>query len=1068
MWISKVELQNVKSYGDLEIVTFTQGVNAICGPNGAGKSTILQAIGFALFDALIYRNQSQFRREGCKQGHVAVTFIDVLDEREYQVVRPLGGGPPYINDPLTKKRVASGKIDVIDWLKDHLGVSPTTDLKTLFTDAVGIPQGMLATTFLETPGVRKSKFDPLLQVDEYEAVWEKLRDSIRYLENSRGIKEVEATRFRTRLGRLPELEEEQIDLTKQLAAVSSELQAASEELVFITAKKKKYDDLDYRIGELSGLLKQIGERTRGIDQRIDVAASELEEAKRALIVVESSRLGYSDFEEAQGRLSDLEMRRTERDGLVLKASEIERERALIEQRIDHNKRSLAAIQDSRLRIAELEPLAAEQVQAEIQLRAIEVQITRLEESRARFADERAVMERLQTNLVRVQEELDVRMQLTLRISDMEAIHQNCLEEIGQVDEKTSQIMADQDDYRQRSERASVQLAAHEHANQQLSEAEAELQELQIRRRDIDDQLELRTVLEDELGNSRSSLSENEQVLASLQATVAQITNSQEGLKEKIETLKRADEAECPVCQQPLTPEHVTDVTRGYEAELATLAQRMVVIADQRQDAHQIVTSSEGRIESIEHQLSRLPVPGRKAEIAEELAEKTGKVAKWRAETEQLANAPREVELINEQLDKYSDEIVQLKQRREKLENERKETEKQIRVFQERLASLATTERVKEIEDEIEKRELTITQVRETINELTDAPQRRDSLRTKLEDLDDPKQEIALLSARVEEQPRLLEALEEAEKKQILIIDAEKAIQVELDQFAGLDLALTEQNQTIESNRTHHERYLSNIQTAEKFSERKESVESLVQEKQIAQTEHVAANSDLEREQASYDPIKHEESVTQHASLIAQNAELNERHRGYDSQLVKVDVEIVALIEVKHQLDLTQSQIEELDGLLSAVSYLRNTIREAGPLITRRLVGVISEQANRMYGDIMADHSTGLSWELDYGITLEHKGEKRDFRQLSGGEQMAAALAVRLALLREMSGVRIAFFDEPTAHLDDARRENLAQQITKIRGFNQLFVISHDDTFERETHHVIRVSKENGSSHVEVA
>ena len=82
--------------------------------------------------------------------------------------------------------------------------------------------------------------------------------------------------------------------------------------------------------------------------------------------------------------------------------------------------------------------------------------------------------------------------------------------------------------------------------------------------------------------------------------------------------------------------------------------------------------------------------------------------------------------------------------------------------------------------------------------------------------------------------------------------------------------------------------------------------------------------------------------------------------------------------------------------------------------------------------------------------------------------MAAALAVRLALLREMSDIRIAFFDEPTAHLDDERRENLAAQISQIKGFHQLFVISHDDTFEGTTHHVLRISKENGISQVEVA
>ena len=85
---------------------------------------------------------------------------------------------------------------------------------------------------------------------------------------------------------------------------------------------------------------------------------------------------------------------------------------------------------------------------------------------------------------------------------------------------------------------------------------------------------------------------------------------------------------------------------------------------------------------------------------------------------------------------------------------------------------------------------------------------------------------------------------------------------------------------------------------------------------------------------------------------------------------------------------------------------------------------------------------------------------------AGGEQMAAALSVRLALLREMSSIDIAFFDEPTTNLDEARRESLAQQILDVKGFKQLFVISHDDTFEQATENLIRVGKIDGKSVVE--
>jgi len=132
-----------------------------------------------------------------------------------------------------------------------------------------------------------------------------------------------------------------------------------------------------------------------------------------------------------------------------------------------------------------------------------------------------------------------------------------------------------------------------------------------------------------------------------------------------------------------------------------------------------------------------------------------------------------------------------------------------------------------------------------------------------------------------------------------------------------------------------------------------------------------------------------------------------------------------------------------------------------------LVQVISLEAGRIYADIMGDHTQRLHWNEDYSISIEQDGRERSFGQLSGGEKMAAALAVRLALLQEMSQIRLAFFDEPTANLDDERRDNLAGQITQITGFDQLFVISHDDTFERETHHVIRISKDGGVSKVEV-
>ena len=131
-----------------------------------------------------------------------------------------------------------------------------------------------------------------------------------------------------------------------------------------------------------------------------------------------------------------------------------------------------------------------------------------------------------------------------------------------------------------------------------------------------------------------------------------------------------------------------------------------------------------------------------------------------------------------------------------------------------------------------------------------------------------------------------------------------------------------------------------------------------------------------------------------------------------------------------------------------------------------MIGEIAEEANNLYGSIMDDFSQELRWSEDYEIKIIDSGEEKIFQQLSGGEKMSAALAVRLALLKILSNSDFVFLDEPTQNMDEIRRENLSEQITKIKGFKQVFVISHDDTFNEKYSHVIKVQKINGESRVE--
>lgn len=145
-----------------------------------------------------------------------------------------------------------------------------------------------------------------------------------------------------------------------------------------------------------------------------------------------------------------------------------------------------------------------------------------------------------------------------------------------------------------------------------------------------------------------------------------------------------------------------------------------------------------------------------------------------------------------------------------------------------------------------------------------------------------------------------------------------------------------------------------------------------------------------------------------------------------------------------------------------ITFIREILKKSGPMIAQNLIKTISDEAAQIFREIMGNFDLTLKWKDDYEIVLEEQGRERPFLNLSGGEQMAAALSVRLALLEQLSDIRIAFFDEPTTNMDEIRRERLAEQIriiTETKRFNQLFVISHDDTFESKADNTIYIRRQ---------
>jgi exonuclease SbcC len=901
MLITRIELQNTKSYCDM-VVTFTEGTNAICGENGAGKSTLLEAIGFTLFDYLPYA-QADFVREGEKTATVTVSFVSNQDGREYQIVRRCGGSSDYyVYDPELDVQVASRKVDVVDWLKDHLGVEPTSDLTALFRDAVGVPQGLLTVPFLQTPSQRKPLFDRLLRVDEYELAWKALRETLRHLEEKIAGHKERIAGLESQVQRLPGMRQRAETLRADVARIETRLADLQVELAEATARLESLEATKNELDRLLQKAEMLATRLEGIDQQLAAAEKAVTEAEAAQAIVEASRLAYEAYETAQTALSELDEDRKQRDRLLSDQASQEKSLALAQERVKGLEANQLEIEEAEAQMDTLQPQLERQQELQALLNTTQEQVRALEMAQTKATERQARLNDLRTRL--------------------EAV------ELGLV-------AADQ--------------------------VQAELRQARV-----------------ELEKARQFLTEMTSNRAALGAELARLT-------EQTQTLETTEAANCPVCEQSLTAEHRADLLARNRAQLDELRAQDQMLAEKLGATAETSSALERQTQNLEAQLRDLPRPADKEELVAQAANLEGELATIQVSVEQLMGSRKEAA----------------------------------------------------------------------------------HLERELAELGDPRRRYERLAEKVSERTDLEERLE-AERHAVSALEA-SLVEIErtLTPFAELDRHLAEQRETLNQHEEDHRRYLENAKIAAALPTRREQADSLRTQQLKLTAERDETRTQAEEVALAFDPEALATARQREAGLKAEQAGLEGQLGRLRQEVEETEREIEELEAAEQALIAEQATLADHQALLALMEFIRQVIRQAGPHITRRLLQQVSLEAARLFADIMTDPSARLRWENNYEVVLEKSGRDRRFQQLSGGEQMAAALAVRLALLRELSAIDVAFFDEPTSNLDGTRRDSLAEQILAVKGFSQLFVISHDDTFERVTNNVVRVRKEDGVSKVEV-
>ncbi|HKV39462.1 MAG TPA: SMC family ATPase [Blastocatellia bacterium] len=1013
MLITRVELENIKNYESASF-EFQPGATAICGPNGSGKTSILEAISFALFDYIPYKKED-FLRRGTKRGSVRVSFVSSIDGREYCVYRDTGTGY-YIYDPLTRLRLVEQKNQVGAWIKEHLGIEPATDLKTLFTSVVGVPQGNFTSDFADQPHKRKAEFDRVLRVDEYQRSSEELLAVVRLAEAKLADVREDIARLEVQVFPISSLMTERESGRITAARLSEELPAARksrdgvrQELQTVDMLVREIELMKVEAIPLAAKIAEAGTRLKDLALEIDLSG-------RARDTLALAAEGFAAHNDASRQLSLLEGRLTERDRIMAQVSGMERDLARVQVEAANLREKVAAIERDKAALESLAPLVQRQIVLEQEredLRKTAGDLQALEDRIAATDRELKSLRQEYKTITRRLKEIEALKELASRVEPLEGQRRAAEAQL-----RDKQIELDRMGER-RKELARV--------NENIERANVEIEALAAKIAVAESQAETVAAipgLEAEDKNLIRRVAELEAAVARDRKTLSEVT---EGL--------------CPLLSQRcLNMKAGEGLDQYFKLQAETDSKRLMELEQRRSTLLERLTAARAALPAYSAlETMRLHMSSRAREL--------GELRRRAAELEAVLSNSKQIQIA----------AAEARQRLSEIEAGLKAAHKAKASYE---GATPLRERRQQVETEGEEKREALTQMKSQLEAAPDVGLRLGQVDAEIASLDDPRGHARLLSGGIAHESQLRSELERKQNEERCFVQSLDQLRAALETYASLDERITSERKRRAASERDHRRFIENQGIAALLESRQAEFASLngVLE---ADTEHLRSLTDkIGKAATGYDEMHREKLKADLEDITNRVSKLEFESRALEDRARDLDGRIEVLKEAEGRLIRLLDQKSRTEEILVASDLMRDMLKKAGPYITGAHLQSISIEANQLYRDITGNPRATLRWDPGYEIVLEEDGHDRAYANLSGGEQMIAALAVRLALLKELSEMRIAFFDEPTSNVDEERRRNLAQQIGRVKDFDQLFVISHDDAFEGYTDHIITLGPVN--------
>ena len=220
--------------------------------------------------------------------------------------------------------------------------------------------------------------------------------------------------------------------------------------------------------------------------------------------------------------------------------------------------------------------------------------------------------------------------------------------------------------------------------------------------------------------------------------------------------------------------------------------------------------------------------------------------------------------------------------------------------------------------------------------------------------------------------------------------------------------------------------------------------------------------------SAYDKEKYEQ-------IIYRDEMYSRRHESFTNELSEIKGRARELINVHKSLaekiknnDRFQKEHDNISQYLVLLKDIRELYGKNG--IQKELRNnsrpIIQKNTKKFFDDFNFNYSD-LILDDDYNVVVRGPEGESSMSMVSGGEKIAIALALRLGITKSMAkgDLETILLDEPTIHLDDARRQELINLLKEMSMLPQMIIVTHENQLESAADNLIKVEKENGISKI---